>query len=64
MRPPLQRFSMPLSAFDVDDGLSVAILTGADGTFCAGADLKAVASGRGNRVEPLPGAGADGSHPA
>lgn len=30
---------------------NVAILTGAGGTFCAGADLKAVASGRGNRVD-------------
>lgn len=45
------------AAFDIDDGLSVAILTGSDGTFCAGADLKAVASGRGNRVEPLPAPG-------
>lgn len=39
-------------AFDRDDALSVAILTGADGTFCAGADLQAVAAGRPNRVEP------------
>lgn len=37
--------------FDADDGAAVAILTGAGGTFCAGADLKAVADGRGNRVE-------------
>jgi enoyl-CoA hydratase len=36
--------------FDADDGLAVAILTGAGGTFCAGADLKAVAAGTGNRV--------------
>src|ERR1043165_9868778 len=34
--------------FDADDALSVAILTGASGTFCAGADLKAVARGYGN----------------
>ena len=33
-----------------DDSLAVAILTGANGTFCAGADLKAVATGRGNRA--------------
>jgi enoyl-CoA hydratase len=32
-------------AFDRDDSLSVAILTGAEGNFCAGADLKAYASG-------------------
>src|SRR3984957_12751770 len=36
--------------FDGDDALAVAILTGASGTFCAGADLKAVATDRGNRV--------------
>jgi enoyl-CoA hydratase len=36
--------------FDSDAELDVAILTGADGTFCAGADLKAVAEARGNRV--------------
>src|SRR6516164_9008705 len=36
--------------FDTDDALRVAILTGAGGCFCAGADLDAVASGRGNRV--------------
>ena len=32
-------------AFDQDDARSVAVLTGAQGTFCAGADLKAVAEG-------------------
>lgn len=36
--------------FDDDEGLSVAVLTGAGGTFCAGADLKAVAAGNGNKV--------------
>src|SRR5579863_1675329 len=35
--------------FDADGGLDVAILTGAGGNFCAGADLKAVSGGRGNR---------------
>jgi enoyl-CoA hydratase len=37
-------------AFAADDTQSVAVLTGAGGAFCAGADLKAVAEGRGNRV--------------
>ena len=32
-------------AFDADDGTSVAVLHGAGGTFCAGADLKAAATG-------------------
>jgi enoyl-CoA hydratase len=31
--------------FDQDEGQSVAVLTGSEGTFCAGADLKAVAEG-------------------
>jgi enoyl-CoA hydratase/carnithine racemase len=32
-------------AFDVDDAASVAVLHGTGGTFCAGADLKAAATG-------------------
>ena len=36
--------------FDADDALSVAVLTGTQGSFCAGADLKAVATGGGNRA--------------
>jgi enoyl-CoA hydratase len=39
-------------AFDADAGASVAVLFGDGGTFCAGADLKAIASGAGNRVLP------------
>ena len=38
-------------AFDTDDSQSVAVLTGASGTFCAGADLKGIGAGRGNRVD-------------
>lgn len=38
-------------SFDADEGASIAILTGAGGAFCAGADLKALASGEsGKRV--------------
>lgn len=36
--------------FDSDRQRLAAVLTGAGGHFCAGADLKAVAAGRGNRV--------------
>ncbi|WP_374594633.1 crotonase/enoyl-CoA hydratase family protein [Sphingosinicella sp.] len=38
-------------AFDADASLSVAVLTGAGGNFCAGADLKAMGTARGNRVD-------------
>jgi enoyl-CoA hydratase len=37
--------------FEDSAALSVAILTGAGGQFCAGADLKAIAEGQTNRVE-------------
>ncbi|TDQ01464.1 crotonase/enoyl-CoA hydratase family protein [Labedaea rhizosphaerae] len=37
--------------FEASDA-SVAVLTGANGTFCAGADLKAISTGDGNRVAP------------
>jgi len=42
--------------FDKDPELHVAVLTGAGGKFCAGADLKAISQGRGNIVS-LEGAG-------
>ncbi len=39
-------------AFEVDDQTDVAVLTGADGTFCAGADLHAVGDpDRRNRID-------------
>jgi enoyl-CoA hydratase len=38
-------------SFDLDDTARVAILHGDHGTFCAGADLKALAAGTPNRVE-------------
>lgn len=38
--------------FDADENARVAVLWGDHGTFCAGADLKAVASGRPNRLDP------------
>lgn len=49
-RPTATALSDVFRAFDTDDDLSVAILTGSNGTFCAGADLKAVSAGRGNKV--------------
>ena len=39
-------------AFDADDEAAVAVLHGEGGTFCAGADLKAVGTPSGNRTDP------------
>ncbi len=40
-------------AFDADEASAIAVLTGADGAFCAGADLKAIAVGEsGKRLLP------------
>lgn len=49
-RPTADALAAAFTAFDEDDDRAVAVLTGAGGTFCAGADLKAIAAGRGNRV--------------
>lgn len=38
--------------FEADESALVGVLYGDHGTFCAGADLKAIASGQGNRTEP------------
>ena len=39
-------------AFEADAEARVAVLWGVGGTFCAGADLKAIGSSRGNRLDP------------
>lgn len=49
-RPTAAALADAFRRFDADTSASVAILAGAGGYFCAGADLKAVASTRGNRV--------------
>jgi len=51
-RPTAEALADAFRRFDADESLRVAVLTGAGGTFCAGADLKAVAGGRGNRAAP------------
>jgi enoyl-CoA hydratase len=51
-RPTAQALADAFRAFDEDPSLSVAVLDGAHGTFCAGADLKAMADAdRRNRME-------------
>lgn len=51
-RPTAASLREAFAAFDADETASVAVLTGAGGTFCAGADLKAIGDGRGNVVRP------------
>ena len=47
-----QELADAFRAFEKDETSYVAVLGGLGGTFCAGADLKAVAEERGNRTEP------------
>jgi len=49
-RPTAEALAAAFVAFDADPDARVGVLVGDHGTFCAGADLKAIASGRGNRV--------------
>lgn len=51
-RDTAQALADAFRAFDADPTQSVAVFTGEHGTFCAGADLKAMAAGTPNRVEP------------
>ena len=51
-RPTADALAKAFIEFDKDGDASVAVLWGAGGTFCAGADLKAIADGRGNRTVP------------
>jgi enoyl-CoA hydratase len=51
-RATAARLADAFRAFDADPEAAVAVLAGAGDTFCAGADLAAVAAGDGNRVQP------------
>ena len=51
-RPTAEALAAAFRQFDQDQGLSVAILTGAGGLFCSGADLKSVGTARQPRLEP------------
>ncbi len=48
--PTARELAEAFRRFDAEAGLSVAVLTGSGGFFCAGADLKALVGGRGNAV--------------
>ena len=49
-RPTADALIDAFTRFDADDALAVAVLTGAQGTFCAGADLKAMSEPDGARI--------------
>jgi enoyl-CoA hydratase len=51
-RATAQALADAFREFEADDSALVGVLYGDNGTFCAGADLKAIAEGRGNRVDP------------
>lgn len=50
--PTAQALADAFRAFEEDPAMFVAVLGGTGGCFCAGADLKALSEGRGNRLEP------------
>jgi len=50
-RPTAEALAEAFRAFDADEEAAVGVLYGEHGTFCAGADLKAIAAGRGNRTD-------------
>ena len=50
--PTAAALAQAFADFDADPDSSVAVLFGEGGTFCAGADLKALGSPDGNRTEP------------
>jgi enoyl-CoA hydratase len=51
-RETAQLLADAFRAFENDPESSVAVFVGDNGTFCAGADLKAIAAGNHNRTEP------------
>ncbi|HZN76455.1 MAG TPA: crotonase/enoyl-CoA hydratase family protein [Micromonosporaceae bacterium] len=51
-RRTAQELADAFRAFDADESASVAVLWGAGGSFCSGADLRALAAGDGNRLAP------------
>ncbi len=54
-RPTAEALADAFRRFEADESLAVAVLTGANGKFCAGADLKAMrepGAPRASRVEP------------
>jgi enoyl-CoA hydratase len=48
--PTAEALAAAFRRFEADPARAVAVLTGEGGTFCAGADLKRISEGRGNRL--------------
>lgn len=51
-RTTAQALAEAFRVFEADEAAAIGVLVGEHDTFCAGADLKAIAAGQGNRVEP------------
>ncbi len=49
--PTAQQLSNAFREFENEDAAKVAVLLGSNGTFCSGANLKAITEGRGNKIE-------------
>ncbi|NDU76647.1 crotonase/enoyl-CoA hydratase family protein [Actinomadura sp. DSM 109109] len=55
--PAARELAAAFRAFEADEGASVAVLWGEGGTFCSGADLTSIGTGRGPRLDPPPADG-------
>ncbi len=62
-RPTADALVEAFLAFEHDEDVRVAVLWGDGGHFCSGADLKGVATSRGNRLQEPTGASLDGAAP-
>ena len=49
--PTAEELAEAFRGFEADEEARVAVLTGAEGLFCAGADLRGIVEGRANRLE-------------
>ncbi len=62
-RPTATALAEAFLAFEADETASVAVFAGEGGAFCAGADLKAVATGGGNTIKDPSGDALDATGP-
>ena len=62
-RPTATALAAAFAAFEADAAASVAVFAGEGGAFCAGTDLKAVATGGGNTIKDPSGEALDATGP-